>query len=45
MSWVNSPGGGSGSPAGSPKQIQFNNNGAFGGAGGFEYISVGASET
>jgi hypothetical protein len=43
MSWVNSPGGGSGSPAGSPKQIQFNNNGAFGGAGGFEYISVGGT--
>jgi hypothetical protein len=43
MSWVNSPGGGSGSPAGSPKQIQFNNNGSFGGAGGFEYISVGGT--
>ena len=43
MSWVNSPGGGSGSPAGSPKQIQFNNNGTFGGAGGFEYISVGGT--
>ena len=43
MSWVNSPGGGSGSPAGSPKQIQYNNNGAFGGAGGFEYITVGGS--
>jgi hypothetical protein len=43
MSWVNSPGGGSGSPAGSSKQIQFNNNGSFGGAGGFEYISVGGT--
>jgi len=45
MSWVNSPGGGSGSPAGSSKQIQYNNAGAFGGASGFEYITAGNAVT
>ena len=32
-------GGGGGSPAGSNKQVQYNNSGSFGGAAGFEYQS------
>lgn len=35
-----SGGGGGGSPGGSDQQIQFNNSGAFGGAGAFLYNSV-----
>ena len=36
LSWAS---GGSGSPGGSNKQLQFNNSSAFGGAAGFEYQS------
>jgi len=45
MSWVNAPTGGSGSPSGSSKQIQYNNAGAFGGAAGFEYVTAGNAVT
>lgn len=38
LSWANAGGGGgNGSPGGSNSQVQYNNNGAFGGDGGFKY--------
>jgi hypothetical protein len=45
MSWVPMTSGGSGSPGGSNKQIQYNNSSAFGGAAGFEYITAGIANT
>ena len=45
MSWVPMTAGGSGSPGGSNKQIQYNNASAFGGAAGFEYITAGIANT
>ena len=45
MSWVGMAAGGSGSPGGSNKQIQYNNSSAFGGASGFEYTSGGIAVT
>ena len=45
MSWVPMTAGGSGSPGGSNKQIQYNNSSAFGGASGFEYTTGGTAVT
>ena len=47
MSWVplTSTVGGSGTPGGSNKQIQYNNASSFGGAAGFEYSSGGIAIT
>jgi hypothetical protein len=45
MSWVGMSAGGSGSPAGSNKQIQYNNSSSFGGAAGFEYTTGGTAVT
>ena len=47
MSWVplTSTVGGSGTPGGSNKQIQYNNASAFGGASGFEYTTGGIAIT
>jgi hypothetical protein len=45
MSWVPMTAGGSGTPGGSNKQIQYNNASAFGGASGFEYITAGIANT
>ena len=47
MSWVplTSTVGGSGTPGGSNKQIQYNNSSAFGGASGFEYTTGGIAVT
>jgi hypothetical protein len=45
MSWVPMSSGGSGSPGGSNKQIQYNNATAFGGASGFEYTAGGIAVT
>ena len=41
MSWIGMSAGGSGSPAGNNKQIQYNSSGSFAGASGFEYVSTG----
>ena len=41
MAWVAAPTGGSATPGGSNKQIQYNNSTAFGGASGFEYTTGG----
>ena len=45
LSWVPMVASGSGSPAGSNKQIQYNNSTAFGGASGFEYAAGGIAVT
>jgi hypothetical protein len=45
MYWVATPAGGSATPSGSNKQIQYNNSSAFGGATGFEYVSAGNAVT
>ena len=45
MAWVAAPSGGSATPAGSNKQIQYNNSSAFGGASGFEYTTAGSAIT
>lgn len=45
MAWVAAPTGGSATPGGSNKQIQFNNSNAFGGASGFEYAAGGIAVT
>lgn len=45
MSWVPMTAGGSGSPGGSNKQIQYNNSSAFDGASGFEYTTGGTALT
>jgi hypothetical protein len=45
MSWIGMSAGGSASPGGSNKQIQFNNNSSFGGASGFEYTNTGIAVT
>jgi hypothetical protein len=46
MAWVAAPtSGGSATPGGSNKQIQYNNASAFGGASGFEYITAGIANT
>jgi hypothetical protein len=45
MAWVAAPSGGSATPAGSNKQIQYNNSTAFGGASGFEYTTAGSAIT
>jgi hypothetical protein len=45
MAWVAAPTGGSATPAGSNKQIQYNNSSAFGGASGFEYTTAGSAIT
>jgi hypothetical protein len=45
MSWVGMSAGGSGSPGGSNKQIQYNNSTSFGGASGFEYATGGIAVT
>ena len=46
MAWVAAPtSGGSATPGGSNKQIQYNNASAFGGAAGFEYITAGIANT
>jgi len=45
MAWVAAPTGGSATPAGSNKQIQYNNSTAFGGASGFEYTTAGSAIT
>jgi hypothetical protein len=47
MSWVplTSTVGGSGTPGGSNKQIQYNNASSFGGASGFEYTTGGIAVT
>jgi hypothetical protein len=45
MSWIGMSSGGSGSPGGSNKQIQYNNATAFGGASGFEYTAGGIAVT
>ena len=45
MSWIGMSSGGSGSPGGSNKQIQYNNATAFGGASGFEYTTGGIAVT
>lgn len=45
LSWVPMTTGGSGTPGGSNRQIQYNNSSAFGGAAGFEYVSAGNAVT
>lgn len=45
MAWVAAPSGGSGTPGGSNKQIQYNNSSTFGGAAGFEYVTGGIANT
>jgi hypothetical protein len=45
MAWVAAPTGGSATPGGSNKQIQFNNSSAFGGAAGFEFTTGGIANT
>ena len=46
MAWVAAPtSGGSATPGGNNKQIQYNNASAFGGAAGFEYITAGIANT
>ncbi len=45
MAWVAAPTGGSATPGGSNKQIQYNNSTTFGGAGGFEYTTAGSAIT
>jgi hypothetical protein len=45
MAWVAAPTGGSATPGGSNKQIQYNNSTAFGGASGFEYTTGGIAVT
>jgi len=45
MSWVPMTAGGSATPGGSNKQIQYNNSSAFGGASGFEYTTGGIALT
>jgi hypothetical protein len=46
MAWVAAPtSGGSATPGGSNKQIQYNNASTFGGAAGFEYITAGIANT
>ena len=45
MSWIPQSTGGSGSPGGSNKQIQYNNSSTFGGAGGFEFTTGGIANT
>ena len=45
MYWVATPAGGSATPSGSNRQIQYNNSSAFGGATGFEYVSAGSAVT
>jgi hypothetical protein len=45
LSWVPMTAGGSGTPGGSNRQIQYNNSTTFGGASGFEYVSAGNAVT
>jgi hypothetical protein len=45
MSWVGMSAGGSATPGGSNKQIQYNNSSAFGGAAGFEFTTGGIANT
>ena len=45
LSWVPMTTGGSGTPGGSNRQIQYNNSSTFGGASGFEYVSAGNAVT
>jgi len=45
MAWVAAPTGGSATPGGSNKQIQYNNSSSFGGAAGFEYTTGGIAIT
>jgi hypothetical protein len=46
MAWVAAPtSGGSATPGGSNKQIQYNNSNAFGGASGFEFTTGGIANT
>ncbi len=45
MSWVGMTAGGSATPGGSNKQIQYNNSTAFAGASGFEYTAGGTAIT
>jgi len=45
MRWVGMSSGGSGSPGGSNKQIQYNASGSFAGASGFEYTNTGIAVT
>ena len=45
MAWVAAPTGGSGSPGGSNKQIQYNSSSSFAGASGFEYTNTGIAVT
>jgi hypothetical protein len=45
MAWVAAPSGGSGTPGGSTKQIQYNNASSFAGASGFEYTTGGIANT
>ena len=45
LSWIAQSSGGSGTPGGSNKQIQYNNSSTFGGAGGFEFTTGGIANT
>jgi hypothetical protein len=45
MRWVGMSAGGSATPGGNNKQIQFNNASSFGGASGFEYSNAGIAIT
>jgi len=45
MRWVGMSAGGSGSPGGSNKQIQYNSSSSFAGASGFEYTNTGIAVT
>ncbi len=45
MAWVAAPTGGSATPGGSNRQIQYNNSTTFGGASGFEYTTGGTAIT
>jgi len=45
LSWIAQSSGGSGTPGGSNKQIQYNNSSSFGGAGGFEFTTAGIANT
>lgn len=45
MAWVAAPTGGSATPGGSNKQIQYNSSNTFAGASGFEYTTGGIANT
>jgi hypothetical protein len=45
LSWIAQSSGGSATPGGSTKQIQYNNASAFAGASGFEYVTGGIANT